>query len=692
MINNKRKNKISDSDIAIIGMSCRFPGAKNIDEFWNNLKEGKESITFFSDEDLMISDQDVLNDPNYVKAGAILSDVDQFDADFFGFSAHEAKILDPQHRKFLECSWEALEDSGYNTSRFEGSIGVFAGSGMNTYLINNIHPNIGYHPNRTFLSSMNDLQLMTANDRDYLATRVSYKLDLRGPSINIQTACSTSLVAVHSACQSILNGECEMALAGAVTIITPQKSGYLYQEDMIFSPDGHCRAFDEKAQGTVFGSGVGVIVLKKLSEALEDGDTIHAVIKGTAVNNDGAMKIGYSAPSVNGQVAVISEALAVADIEPEQITYIETHGTATPLGDPIEISALNQVFGGNKKRSCAIGSVKTNIGHLSWAAGMAGLIKSVLSLKHRQIPPSLYFNKANPRIDFENSPFYVNTTLSEWKSEKQRLAGVSAFGLGGTNAHIILEEAPTILINENDILRKENLLSLSAKNPAALKTLVDKYFYFIEKNKNLNISDLCYTTNIGRRHFDSRIALIASSLKELHIKLNDTAISLEEDYQGETNKFKSSPVAFLFTGQGSQFTGMGRELYETEKVFRDTFNECNKIAHRYLYRSLIDLIYNNNKENILINKTSYTQPVLFAFEYALAKLWMSWGVKPDVVIGHSLGEYVAACIAGVFTLEDGVRLVIERGRLIQSLPQDGQMIIVFANEEKVRSVINDYQS
>ena len=429
--------------IAIIGMAGRFPGAKNVDEFWQNLRDGVESISFFSEEELesLGIHKSVVRDPRYVKARGVLEDIELFDASFFGFNPREAEITDPQNRFFLESAWQALENAGYNSEIYEGSIGVYAGAGsFNTYFLNNLYPN---HQLR---ESVGDFQLVIANEKDFLATRVSYKLNLKGPSMTVQTACSTSLVAISMACQSLLTYQCDMALAGGVSIGVNQKTGYFYKEGMIFSPDGHCRAFDAKAQGTVSGSGVGIVVLKRLEEARADGDYIHAVIKGSALNNDGA-KIGYTAPSIDGQAQAIADALAIAEIPPETVSYIEAHGTGTPLGDPIEIAALTQAFSleTKKKGFCAIGSAKTNIGHLDTAAGVAGLIKTVQALKHQLIPPSLHFEQANPKIDFANSPFYVNTKLSEWKAGKTpRRAGVSSFGIGGTNAHVVLEEAPSV--------------------------------------------------------------------------------------------------------------------------------------------------------------------------------------------------------------------------------------------------------
>ncbi|OYE06089.1 type I polyketide synthase, partial [Nostoc sp. 'Peltigera membranacea cyanobiont' 232] len=430
-----KNHEFNNSEIAIIAVAGRFSGAKDIESFWHNLRDGVESISWLTDEELINSgvSLDLLNHPNYVKASSVLSDIELFDANFFAYSAKEAELIDPQQRLFLELAWEAVEKAGYDPQTYNGLIGVYGGVGMSRYLLNNLYPN------HQLLATIDPIQLGISNDKDFLPTRVAYKLNLTGPAVNVQTACSTSLVAVHVACQSLLNGECDIALAGGVTLSIPQKIGYLHQEGMILSPDGHCRTFDAKAQGTIAGSGAGIVVLKRLKDAISDRDYIHAIIKGSAINNDGAMKVGYTAPSVSGQAAVIGEAQALAGVDAETISYIEAHGTATPLGDPIEIAALTQAFNQttDKKGFCAIGSLKTNLGHLDTAAGVAGLIKTVLALQHKMLPPSLHYQTPNPKIDFANSPFYVNTTLTEWKTNNTpRRAGVSSFGMGGTNAHV----------------------------------------------------------------------------------------------------------------------------------------------------------------------------------------------------------------------------------------------------------------
>jgi acyl transferase domain-containing protein len=493
--------------IAIIGMAGRFPGANNIDEFWQHLRDGVESVTHFSDEELKAEgvDRDLLSNPRYVKAAAIIDDIDMFDAAFFGFTAREAELTDPQHRIFMECAWEALEHAGYNPQASEHLIGLFAGSSTNAYLYSNILSN------RDIVKSAGMLQIMLGNDKDHLATRVSYKLNLKGPSLAVQTACSTSLVAVHIACQNLLHYQCDIALAGGISIKVPQKSGYLHAEGSITSPDGHCRAFDADAQGVIGGSGAGVVVLKRLAEAVADGDYIHAIIRGSAVNNDGGEKVGYTAPGIEGQAAVIVAALAAAEVEAGSISYVETHGTGTKLGDPIEVSALTRAFRAttDRKQFCAIGSVKTNIGHLDAAAGVAGLIKTILALKNRMLIPSLNFNQPNPQIDFAASPFYVNTQSTPWPANgSPRRAGVSSFGMGGTNAHVILEEARS---DEPSFAEKQyHLLPLSAHTSTALETMTINLAVFLRKNVEVNLADVAYTLQVGRKAFNHRRFVVCS--------------------------------------------------------------------------------------------------------------------------------------------------------------------------------------
>jgi acyl transferase domain-containing protein/thioesterase domain-containing protein len=672
---------INDSDIAIIGMSCRFPDAATIDDFWQNLREGVESISFFSDEELIAAgiESATLKQPNYVKAGTVLSNIELFDAAFFDFSPREAEITDPQHRIFLECAYESLENAGYATQNGDNVIGVYAGVSMDTYLLNNLYPN------RDVLTDT--YSLMIGNDKDFLPTHVSYKLNLRGPSIDVQTACSTSLVAVHLACQSLLDGECDMTLAGGVSITIPQKAGYLYQEGMINSPDGHCRVFDAKAKGTVGGNGVGIVVLKRLEQAIADGDSIHAVIKGSAINNDGFLKVGYTAPSVEGQAAVISEAQAIADIEAETISYIEAHGTGTELGDPIEIAALTKAFQTTteKKGFCAIGSLKSNIGHTDAAAGVAGLIKTVLALKHRLLPPSLHFEQPNPQIDFANSPFYVNRTLSEWKSNgTPRRAGVSSFGIGGTNAHVILEEAPTP--EPSGESRAWQLLVVSAKTTSALKTASTNLAAYLEQHPEVNLADVAYTLSKGRKAFKNRRIIGSQDIITAKSALNFPSSSPVQSQENQQ-------VVFMFSGQGAQYFNMGKELYQTEPAFRDEVDKCSEYLEARLGFDLRQILYPNNETQISestqqLNQTAFTQPALFVVEYALAKLWMSWGIYPEAMIGHSIGEYVAACLSSVFSLEDALSLVAVRGQMMQEMPH-GAMLAVSLPAEKVQSYLSN---
>ena len=676
--------------IAVIGMSCRFPGATNIDEFWRNLRDGVESISFFSDEELMASgiDRALIKDPNYVKAGCVIEDIDLFDASFFGYSPKEAETIDPQQRLFLECAWKAIEDAGYAPQTYEGLIGVFGGARMSSY-VNNVSSELSR------VGTASGFQALIGNDKDYITTRVSYKLNLRGPSVAVQCACSTSLVAVHLACESLRSEECDMALAGGVAISVPQKQGYFYQEGMIFSPDGHCRAFDARAQGMIAGNGVGIVVLKRLADALADGDHINAVIKGSAVNNDGWSKVGYTAPSLNGQTVVVSEALAMADVEAETITYIEAHGTGTYLGDPMEVEALTRVFRAetNKKGFCALGSVKTNFGHLDTAAGVASLIKTVLALKYKQLPPSLHFEKPNPRIDFKNSPFFVNAKLSEWKVDGYpRRAGVSSFGIGGTNAHVVLEEAPASRQADNDIERPLHLMTLSARSENALQKLARRYETFLKTHPDASLADVCFTANVGRSHFPYRLAVTADSTQQLRKRTGVFAAGTRPTMlvTGHVQSGSHPKVAFLFTGQGSQYVGMGQQLYYTQPTFRKALDRCAEILKNHLDRPLLSVIFEEEGDLSVLDETVYTQPALFAIEYALARMSQSWGIEPSVLMGHSVGEYVAACVAGVFSLEDGLKLIASRGRLIQALPQEGEMAAVFAGEERVAAAVAPY--
>jgi len=645
-----------------------------------------ESVSFFTAEQLESSgiDPALLSNPNYVKARADLEDIELHDASFFGFNPKEAEITDPQHRFFLECAWSALENAGYNSETYEGSIGVYGGAsgGTNTYLLNNLYSN------RNLRKSVSDYQLFIANDKDFLTTRVSYKLNLKGPSVTVQTACSTSLVAICQACQSLRNYQCDMALAGGVSITVPQQAGYLYQEGMILSPDGHCRAFDAKAQGTIIGSGVGIVVLKRLEDALADGDYIHAVIKGSAINNDGSLKVGYTAPSIDGQAQVIAEALAMAEVDPETVTYVEAHGTGTPLGDPIEITALTQAFSlqTQKKGFCAIGSVKTNIGHLDTAAGVTGLIKTILALKHKLLPPSLHFESPNPQIDFTNSPFYVNAKLSEWKvGRTPRRAGVSSFGIGGTNAHVVLEEAP--MVENSGASRPKQLLVISAKTSSALDSATANLAAYLKQHPDANLADVAYTYQVGRRAWNHRRVLVCQTIEDAA-----NALSTLEPKRVLTScqQPKKPRVVFMFPGQGAQYVDMARELYQVESVFREQVDLCSELLIPHLELDLRCCLYPSQDQvetaTQQIELTAITQSALFVIEYALAKLWMHWGVHPQAMIGHSIGEYVAACLAGVFSLSDALALVAARGRLMQSL-LGGDMLAVALPELEVQPLL-----
>ncbi len=687
--------------IAVIGLACRFPGANDAEAYWNNLRAGVESLSFFRDEELEIDPAAVNAQANYVKAGGVLTDVSLFDARFFGFSPREAETTDPQLRFLLECAWEAFEDAGYNPLTLGTRAGVYVGSGLSTYLINNVSPGLGVPHEGPFVES-NSLLARIGNDRNYYATRLSYKLNLKGPGLTAQTACSTSLVTIHLACQSLRNGECEMALAGGVAIPVPQKTGYSYEAGNVRSPDGHTRTFDAKAQGTMFTSGVGLVLLKPLRRAIEDGDTIHAVIRGSAINNDGAVKVSFSAPGIEGQAAVVGAALADAAVHPQTIGYVEAHGTATGMGDPIEVAALTKAFQAaarcNPAQSsglelthqfCGLGSVKTNIGHADEAAGVAGFIKTVFCVERGEIPASLHYHEPNPAIDFPASPFYVNDTLRAWKTDgAPRRGGVSAFGMGGTNCHIILEQAPERPTgNGVPETARAHILGLSAQTPGALRELVGRYASFLEKNGASSLADICFTANTGRRHFPHRLALVASSVSGLSAGVR---AFLEGGAGPQVFRPTESPVspgriAFLFSGQGSQYAGMGVGLYNTQPVFRVAIDRCDELLRSELGTPLIEVLNSPG-----IDSTALAQPALFAVGYALARLWQSWGVTPYAVAGHSVGEIAAACCAGVFSLEDGVRLISARGTLMQSLPTGGIMASVLAEEQRVRKAIAEY--
>jgi acyl transferase domain-containing protein len=643
-------------------MSGAFPGAGNIGALWQQLLAGKELISFLPGETDGGSCPGI---GHFVPAIACVDGIEYFDADFFGITPSEAELTDPQHRILLEHCWSALEHAGYSPRTCSVPVGVFAGATTNTYLVHNIASR------RDLICAVDPIQLNIGNGADFITTRISYKLNLCGPSHAVQSACSTSLVAVHCGCSSLANLECDMALAGGVSINVNLLRGYRYLPDGILSPDGHCRPFDRQARGTVFGSGVGVVVLKRLEDALRDGDTIHAVIRGSAVNNDGAAKASFTAPSVEGQVRVISDALFSSGVPSNSITYIECHGTGTLLGDAIEVRALKKAFRGGEPGSCALGSVKGNVGHLDAAAGITGLIKVVLSLKHKMLPPSLHYHETNPQIDFTDSPFYVNTELRPWENRGGPLrAGVSAFGVGGTNAHVLLEEAPEM--ETLDEGRPWQLLLLSARSQTALQQMEENLATHLQQHPEQLLADVVYTLQVGRQRFDQRRSLVCQNRQE--------AIEILRRCDRQCSGGEDAPtVVFLFPGQGSQYEEMGRELYEREDVFRRYLDQCWEILQPHLGIHLNEMwALAKDPQRSEIDQTWLAQPVLVAIEYALSQLWMSWGVRPEAMAGHSLGEYTAACLAGVMTLEDGLSLVAARGRIMQQCGAGGMLAVTLS--------------
>jgi acyl transferase domain-containing protein/thioesterase domain-containing protein/acyl carrier protein len=663
------------TEIAVVGMAARLPGARNVDEFWRNLRDGVEAVKIFTDAELLAAGETAerLADPAYVKAQAAIEGVDQFDAGFFGFSPHDAAVMDPQHRILLEVAWEALESAAHQPESFAGSIGVFATCGMNSYMMHNL---LG---NRRIMETVGEwLVRHTGNDMNFLATRLSYQMNLKGPSMNVQTACSSALVAIHQAAQSLLAGECDMALAGGCTLHSFKPRGYLYRPGEILSEDGHCRPFDQRASGTLFGNGAGMVVLRRLVDALADGDSIHAVLLGSAINNDGSMKAGYLAPSVEGQSKAITEALAASGVHPETISYVEAHGTGTAVGDPIEVAALTEAYRRHTGKTgfCGLGSVKSNIGHLGEAAGAAGFIKTVLALEHRQLPPTLHFENPNARLELGTSPFVVNSGLRDWPASRlPRRAGVTALGAGGTNCHVILEEPPVRAASGPS--RTHQVLTISAKTPAALEAASANLAAHLQKHPEIHLADAAYTLNAGRKAFLFRRAVVCADRKQAVAAL--AAPSAES-----TRSAGATDVAFLFPGQGSQYAGMGRDLYRDEAVFRQQVDECAILLKPELGLDLREVLFGGN-----ITGTALAQPALFTIELALAKVWMSWGVRPKAMLGHSIGEYVAAHLAGVFSLEDALALVAARGRLMQQMPS-GAMLAVHLPAAEAERYMNGH--
>ncbi|MFJ6618136.1 type I polyketide synthase [Kitasatospora sp. NPDC091335] len=662
--------------LAVVGMAGRYPGARDLGEFWDNLVKGTESVTRFPGDP---------STPEYVPALGVLEDADGFDAAFFGYSPREALILDPQQRLFLTCAWEALEDAGYDPRSCAGPVGVYAGSSQTGYL-----DTLMAHRDR--LGPVSEWQLRLATGIDFLTSRVAHRLGLTGPAVTVQTACSTSLVAVHLAAQALLSGECDLALAGGASVNVPARLPE-YSEGGVISPDGRCRAFDARARGTVAGNGVGIVVLKRLADALRDGDHVRAVLRGTAVNNDGLDKVGFTAPGVAGQAEVIRAAHLVAEVEPDSIGYVETHGTGTPLGDPIELAALTQAFrrGTDRRGFCRIGSVKTNIGHTDAAAGVAGFIKAVLAVRHGLIPPSLHHTSPNPEIPFADGPFVVNTELHRWRPDGPRRAGVSSFGIGGTNAHAILEEPPAR--PRRPAAPADHLLVLSARTAPELDRAAARLAEHLQRqaagaaDPGRELADTAWTLQTGRRAFAHRRFAVAADHTEAVEALTGAGASVHPPVGGER------PVAFVFPGQGGQHVGMGRELYENDPVFRAEVDACCAQLEPTLGLDLRTVLYPAGEQQGAAAEESLrdmgvAQPAVFVVEYALARMWEQRGVRPAAVAGHSLGAFAAACVAGVLRPPDALRLVAERGRLLQSLPV-GAMLAVPLAERDATGLLGD---
>ena len=665
-------------EIAVIGMACKFPGAKNLDEFWNNLKNGVESISYLDENEIKENvSSEMSADSNYVNCkGGLIENKEMFDASFFNYSSIEATLFDPQIRIFHECVYHALNNGGYDPERYSGLIGLYGSASQNSYwqlkaYRSGLVQKLGEYASANYLN------------KDQMCLRVSYKLNLKGPSVQVSTTCSSSLVAIHLAVKSLLNGECDMALAGGVSIDASQPEGYVHQDGMINSKDGKCRAFDASASGTVSGQGCGVVLLKPLEDALNDNDHIYGIIKGSFVNNDGKLKLGYTTPSIDGQSTVIREAQEASEVDVESITYIEAHGTGTIIGDPIEFMALNNAFNTEKREYCAIGAVKTNIGHLDAAAGVAGFIKTMLALKNKQIPPLINFKEQNPKIDLKNSPFYINSDIKEWDvGNSTRRAGISSFGIGGTNAHIIVEEASFENTNFKD--NQPYIFSISAKSKDSLINNLDEFREYVIGSKKANYNDICYTMHVGRQHFNFRYSFVIEDYNDLTTMLNSVDSDLIINSEDSLNK--DIPVVFMFSGQGSQYVNMGLELYHKNVFFHTLMEECFNCLDEP--NKLKEILYSSSDFDVEnINNTAFAQPLLFIIEYSLSKLLMHYGVKPTVLIGHSIGEYVAACLAGVFSLKDALFIVSERGKLMQEM-SEGAMISVPLKKEEITKYLS----
>lgn len=672
-----------ESAIAIVGMACHLPGALNIDEYWQNLRSGTESIKFYAKDELAEKGESAsnLNDPNYVAAQPHLENYDRFDAGFWGFNPQDAAVTDPAHRLFLEVAYESLEHSGHTGGEEDGAVGVFASSGASLYWMENLRSN------PQLIEQMGEFLVRhTGNDMNFLATRLSYELDLRGPSINVQTACSSTHVCVHMAAQSLLNGECDMAIAGASTVLLPQERGYVYRDGEIMSPDGHCRPFDAKSAGTVFGSGAGALVLRRLEDAIADGDTIYGLVRGSAINNDGSQKIGYLAPSVDGQVGAIAEALEIAEVDAADISFVEAHGTGTQVGDPIEFEALQQVYGEatEQKQYCDLGSVKSNIGHLGEAAGAAALIKVCLSMVNKELPGTVNYQSPNAQLDLANSPFKISAQLKPWQSDKPLMAAVTGLGAGGTNAHIVMQEAPAPEATDESA-HSQQLLNLSAKTDTALKSAQRRLLAALRQGDK-DLADVAYTLQLGRRAYQHRSSLVAASVDEAIAKLDaaDAGGNLVQASAPEGPR----KLVFMLPGGGAQYSGMGASLYQKQSVYREAFDACMDCLEPNFAAQVMDLVFAPAEQQAeatrSLQRPTLTLTSLFATEYAQAKLLMSWGLVPDALIGHSMGENTAACLAGVMRLQDAMQLVYLRGQLFERAPEGGMLGISLPSEQAQR--------
>ncbi|MBM4362961.1 MAG: type I polyketide synthase, partial [Deltaproteobacteria bacterium] len=676
----RARRGVTDRDIAIVGMVGRFPGAGDVATFWSNLVAGVDSVTHFEEGALDPTlDPEMTSSPSYVRARGILPDAELFDAAFFGITPREAELMDPQQRLLLEVAWETLEDAGHADDTDRLTIGVFAGKYNDSYYQSNVLA----HPDK--IAALGAFQAMVANEKDYVATRIAHRLDLRGPALSIHTACSTSLVAIAEAVKALRDGDADLALAGGVSVTVPVQSGYVYQEGGMLSPDGRTRPFDASAAGTVFSDGVGMLALRRLSDALADGDTIHAVIRGVAVNNDGARKASFTAPSVEGQALVVARAQADAGVAPAEISYVEAHGTATPLGDPIEVEALSRAFrrGAARTSPCALGSVKSNVGHLVIAAGAAGLIKTALALRHRTLPATLHFQESNPRLLLDEVPFRVVARTEAWDPPSGvRIAGVSSFGVGGTNAHVIVQEPPSVPPSAR--ARSHELLLLSARTERDLAASSERLAGALRGRRDEELADVAFSLHAGRRLLPIRRAFVAATTEEAVAALTSAGATP----QPRSARGARPRVAFLFPGQGAQHALMGATLYRDEPAVRELIDLAAARLRGVLGADLRERLFpaggDAEAAEAALRETRVAQPALFAAEYALARYWQRLGVVPSVMSGHSVGEFVAAALAGVFSFEDGIDLVAARGAIMQSMPPGAMLSVRLSRAELER--------